>query len=32
VDEFVASGQGVALLAAPSGMGKTALACHLADR
>jgi hypothetical protein len=32
VEEFAASRRGVALLAAPSGMGKTALACYLADR
>jgi len=32
VENFVESGPGLALLAAPSGMGKTALACYLADR
>ncbi len=32
VEDFIASGAPAALLSAPSGMGKTALACHLADR
>jgi hypothetical protein len=32
VDDFLTSGAPAALLAGPSGMGKTALACHLTDR
>jgi hypothetical protein len=32
VDQFTTSAQAVALLAGPSGMGKTALACYLANR